>query len=515
MAFLDPNQRTTFFGAFNAYHDRITLSGTNLKTPIKLKCFNPSLLSKIFRKLDAINFFNSETGKNERAYVKPPSERPSLSLDPFPNLKELDWDHPPIPLPASSCLVKYKKKNSDDCLRKLNYHFDIFRQLEPYTKELIKYSKASRQIVVSKLLIAGKDRKLFVDVNENGFGCILALEKLNSGAFKKVFKGIDSIKHKIVAFALSDLRREEYGQGRVSDMRLRISIEEHLIFDRIKNIPGMIKVHYISYFYMDKTEKDTTNSVPCQAMVMKWCNQGELLECLMKHLKAQPADKYTPVQILRMAFVAASTIERLHTEGILHRDIKLENFLLHLSKKNILKLYLCDFGFACFENNIPKGNCGSPIYLAPEIMETTIYKSSKNPFSKASDIYAFGICLWGLLLGEFPRLNNALSDLNYFNPIDAKIKIKTIYTQIKQEEDPLPLSPAGDPLKYLLDWTTRFDPNERPTASQIVRYIEQYENSLLVALSSPPKQKPIQKIPPVTSTQSVLSTVLTTIIRED
>lgn len=55
----------------------------------------------------------------------------------------------------------------------------------------------------------------------------------------------------------------------------------------------------------------------------------------------------------------------LHSKNICHRDIKLENIIIDIDTKQIK---LIDFGFAVFSKKTLKLHCGTPSYIAPEII---------------------------------------------------------------------------------------------------------------------------------------------------
>lgn len=74
----------------------------------------------------------------------------------------------------------------------------------------------------------------------------------------------------------------------------------------------------------------------------------------------------------------------LHERGVVHRDIKLENILL-ASKGPIKDFILADFGLAIDHNESSmKSRCGSPGYIAPEILK-------KQKYSEKVDIYSAGV----------------------------------------------------------------------------------------------------------------------------
>jgi serine/threonine protein kinase len=93
----------------------------------------------------------------------------------------------------------------------------------------------------------------------------------------------------------------------------------------------------------------------------------------------------------------------MHQKKIAHRDLKPENILLESKDKNSLEIKISDFGFSCFFD--PKKGLdlvlGSPLYMAPEIIE------AKN-YNEKVDIWSIGVIAFMLLIGKnpFPGRNN-------------------------------------------------------------------------------------------------------------
>lgn len=100
-------------------------------------------------------------------------------------------------------------------------------------------------------------------------------------------------------------------------------------------------------------------------------------------------------------------LEYLHSQKIVHRDIKLENILVD---KN-LNLKLADFGFAA-NQRIHKLNSyrGTFTYMAPEIKEYRPYDG------RAADIFSLGVILFIVVIGFFP-FKEARRDEYYYNLI--------------------------------------------------------------------------------------------------
>jgi len=87
-------------------------------------------------------------------------------------------------------------------------------------------------------------------------------------------------------------------------------------------------------------------------------------------------------------------LDFMHQHKVVHRDLKPENLIL-ASKKNDFDLRIADFGLASFveDGELLKLRCGSPGYVAPEILEDLGYAES-------SDIFGAGVILYVLLTGR-------------------------------------------------------------------------------------------------------------------
>ncbi|EGR30490.1 protein kinase domain protein [Ichthyophthirius multifiliis] len=85
-------------------------------------------------------------------------------------------------------------------------------------------------------------------------------------------------------------------------------------------------------------------------------------------------------------------VSYLHSKNILHRDIKLENILIN--NQNNVKVI--DFGFSIITNQKLKIFCGTPSYMAPEII------AKKGYMGQPADIWACGVVFYVMLTGEFP-----------------------------------------------------------------------------------------------------------------
>ena len=97
-------------------------------------------------------------------------------------------------------------------------------------------------------------------------------------------------------------------------------------------------------------------------------------------------------------------LEALHDQGVLHRDIKLDNILLddNLCPK------ICDFGVSWFmkEGKVIKEKCGTPAYLAPEIIKGEGYEGFKI------DIWSLGVLFYFLISQRMPFKADSIENLH-------------------------------------------------------------------------------------------------------
>ena len=86
----------------------------------------------------------------------------------------------------------------------------------------------------------------------------------------------------------------------------------------------------------------------------------------------------------------------IHSNNIMHRDLKPENILLESDDLKNLNLKLSDFGFATYYGKEGESlQCGSPLYMAPEII-------SSQDYTEKVDIWSTGVIAFILLSGRAP-----------------------------------------------------------------------------------------------------------------
>ncbi|XP_061733459.1 serine/threonine-protein kinase DCLK1-like isoform X4 [Nerophis ophidion] len=132
-------------------------------------------------------------------------------------------------------------------------------------------------------------------------------------------------------------------------------------------------------------EVDTGNEL---YLVMELVKGGDLFDAITS------SNKYTERDASCMLFNLASAIKYLHSLNIVHRDIKPENLLVYQHPDGSKSLKLGDFGLATVVNGYLYTVCGTPTYVAPEII-------AEKGYGLKVDIWAAGVITYILLCG-FP-----------------------------------------------------------------------------------------------------------------
>lgn len=95
---------------------------------------------------------------------------------------------------------------------------------------------------------------------------------------------------------------------------------------------------------------------------------GDLFDAITRVTRFSESQSRTMIKHL------ASAMAYLHSLGIVHRDIKPENLLVELDANGtVTELKLADFGLACEVTEPLLAVCGTPTYVAPEILMETGY----------------------------------------------------------------------------------------------------------------------------------------------
>uniref|UniRef100_A0A3Q2PPZ0 non-specific serine/threonine protein kinase n=1 Tax=Fundulus heteroclitus TaxID=8078 RepID=A0A3Q2PPZ0_FUNHE len=169
--------------------------------------------------------------------------------------------------------------------------------------------------------------------------------------------------------------------------------KEHLIENEVAVLRRVRHPSIIQLIEVDET--------PSQLfLVMELVKGGDLFDAITS------STKYSERDASAMVFNLAGAIKYLHRMNIVHRDIKPENLLVCEYPDGTKSLKLGDFGLATVVEGPLYTVCGTPTYVAPEIIAETGY-------GLKVDIWAAGVIAYILLCGfpPFRRSNNVQEEL--------------------------------------------------------------------------------------------------------
>lgn len=193
------------------------------------------------------------------------------------------------------------------------------------------------------------------------------ISKLGKGSFGSVFKCQSKKTQKL--YALKCIKKEFLSES-MSDKALKI--KEAAILSKLDH-PNIVKCFEI---YENKK----------YLIISEELSENGTLRDFMN------IQKVTPKIVALIAKQLLSAVAYVHEQGIVHRDIKLEN--VFLTRDLIIKLG--DFGCAeeINQKNFLEGLSGTIVYMAPEIFN--------GRYNEKVDIWSIGIILYIMVTGKFP-----------------------------------------------------------------------------------------------------------------
>ncbi|NWI85345.1 KPSH1 kinase, partial [Pitta sordida] len=183
-------------------------------------------------------------------------------------------------------------------------------------------------------------------------------------------------------------------------------------------------------------------------MVMELATGGELFDRIIAK------GSFTERDATRVLQMVLDGVRYLHTLGITHRDLKPEN-LLYYHPGTDSKIMITDFGLASARKKgddcLMKTTCGTPEYIAPEILV-------RKPYTNSVDMWALGVISYILLSGTMP-----FEDDNRTRLYRQILKGKYSYSG-----EPWPS--VSNLAKDFIDRLLTVDPSDRMTALQALKH---------------------------------------------
>ncbi|CAK8563046.1 unnamed protein product [Lathyrus sativus] len=257
--------------------------------------------------------------------------------------------------------------------------------------------------------------------------------KFDSGRHSRIYRGL----YKNIDVAIKLVSQPEEDEELAALLERQFTSEVALLF-RLRH-PNII------------TFVGACKKPPVFCIITEYMAGGSL----RKYLQQQGPHSVPPKQVLELALDIARGMQYLHSQGILHRDLKSENLLLDED----MCVKVADFGISCLESQTgsAKGFTGTYRWMAPEMIR-------EKRHTKKVDVYSFAIVLWELITGLTPFDN--------MTPEQAAYAVTH-----KNARPPLP-SDCPLAFSHLIKRCWSSNPNKRPHFVEIVSNLERYTDAL-------------------------------------
>eukprot|EP00183_Erythrolobus_madagascarensis_P003110 CAMPEP_0185852698 /NCGR_PEP_ID=MMETSP1354-20130828/15865_1 /TAXON_ID=708628 /ORGANISM="Erythrolobus madagascarensis, Strain CCMP3276" /LENGTH=432 /DNA_ID=CAMNT_0028554011 /DNA_START=160 /DNA_END=1458 /DNA_ORIENTATION=- len=210
-------------------------------------------------------------------------------------------------------------------------------------------------------------------------------------------------------------------------------------------------VNHPNIVSLEETLEDTEHVY----IVTELLTGGDIRTCLNRQRHA-----FSGEQVLRFAEQMLSAISYLHSRGIVHRDIKLENFVV-CSRANGSEnsdavggptVKLIDFGMVFWRK--PGGelrsthSCGTLGYAAPEVCENAAY------VPEAADMWSLGVVLYALTTARLPFASASCALTAYRSIVRSKVSFEAPEWSLVPER-----------FRELVESLLQLKPQQRPSAA--------------------------------------------------
>jgi serine/threonine protein kinase len=241
----------------------------------------------------------------------------------------------------------------------------------------------------------------------------LLQERIGTGGMARVYKAIDTNLDRLVAIKILHEHLSD-------DPSFKERFEREAKLIASLNHPNIVQIYDFNWFERD--------GYPVYYMVMPFI-PGKTLATVLDDLYTRN-ERMPHDNVLRLALEMADALGYAHNAGMVHRDVKPANIILNERGQAVLT----DFGIARLieSSRLTQDgiSTGTPAYMSPE-------QATGLPGDGRSDLYALGVILYELLVGEPP----------YEDENGMSLMLKHLNAPVPSLTDKIPqASPALDEL---------------------------------------------------------------------
>ena len=239
------------------------------------------------------------------------------------------------------------------------------------------------------------------------------VEEIGSGASAKVYLAVDDRKDELVAIKAIPMQNLKKDHGEIN-LRRETEILHKLKHNNIVKIKDFAKTQRNNY------------------VIIEYCNGGSLGD-YKKFYEKKTKTTLNELFIQKIMRQVADGLEYMHSQKIVHRDIKLDNILINFNKypNYILKgnlppkvkyedvtlndsftLKIADLGYSKDLEGSNEGSTilGTPMHMSPDIIQNYVGNENKK-YNTSVDLWSLGTITYQLLTGKPPFIGNNYNEV--------------------------------------------------------------------------------------------------------
>ena len=260
---------------------------------------------------------------------------------------------------------------------------------------------------------------------------------IGKGTYGRVYLGINATTGDVLAIKQVEVNPKAAGQDKSKIEEMVGALDQEIDTMQHLEHPNIVQ-------YLGCERKEYSISI-----FLEYISGGSVGSCLRKH------GKFEESVVSSLTRQTLAGLAYLHTEGILHRDLKADNILLDTDGT----CKISDFGISkrsdnIYGNDITNSMQGSVFWMAPEVI-----RSQGQGYSAKVDIWSLGCVVLEMFAGRRPWSKE--------EAIGAIYKLGSL-----NQAPPIPDDVSGaisaEAVAFMLDCFT-IDPSERPTAEILLR----------------------------------------------
>lgn len=259
---------------------------------------------------------------------------------------------------------------------------------------------------------------------------------IGHGAFGTVYKAVHNSTNKIYAIKIIDYSKDNNkDNNNIINYNYNSVQQETSLMKKVNKSDYIVK-YYGSYF------SRKTNTI---WLILEYCSSGSAIDLMLSMDRT-----FSEVEVATIMEMILKGLILMHSENLIHRDIKGANILI--SEDGYAKLGDFGVGASLCDEKYRLSKKGSPYWMSPQV-------ASSIKYDFKTDIWSLGITCVELLEGEPP-----------FSDLKPKNVMEKISKNPPNASEIIDLNEHTPEFKSFVEHCLEIDPNKRSTARDLLKH---------------------------------------------